>query len=117
MGAVIRDPFIPGVATDNASQDASDQIAGGKSEWALTGMNSINGDQTACVENSATNESVFLKKGQTWNGLKVVSIADSGILFENQLGQQTTLGFKIPESDKGTTVAAPDQNAPVLAGI
>ena len=113
-----RDPFIPGVVTETVNADSS-SVAEGKSGWALTGINSIDGDETACVENNASNESVFLKQGQTWNGLKVVSIADSGVIFENQLGQQTTLGFKIPAPDKDTSAVAAggDQNAPALAGI
>lgn len=110
-----RNPFIPGVVNEAPGSQGSDSIAGGKSDWALTGINSINGDQTACIENSATSESVFLKKGQTWNGLKVVKIADSGVLFEDPLGQQTTLGFKAPAAEKNT--ASADQNAPTVAGV
>jgi len=113
-----RDPFIPGVLNVTGNGQ-SGSLAEGKSGWALTGINSVDGDQTACVENTATNESVFLKKGQTWNGLKVVAVAESGVLFENQLGQQTTLGFKDPEPDKGTpgVAAGIDPNAPSVAGI
>jgi len=41
-----------------------------KSGWALTGINSVDGNQTACVEKQRHERSVFLKKGQTWNGPK-----------------------------------------------
>ncbi|MDR3707040.1 MAG: hypothetical protein P4L33_01970 [Capsulimonadaceae bacterium] len=114
-----RDPFVPGVRQSNEGDQAASSIAGGKSGWALTGVNEVDGDQTAVVENSSTKESVFLKKGQSWNGLKVLSMTDNGILFENALGQQTTLGFAEPQPDKQASAngAGVNSTTPSAAGV
>lgn len=110
-----RDPFIPGVRQAGEADQLASSIAGGKSGWALTGVNSVNGDETAVVENASTKESVYLKRGQQWNGLTVMSMSENGVLFENALGQESTLGFAAPQADNLASASNP--NAPSLTGI
>ncbi len=68
--------------------------AGERGEWNLTGINIINGVPNALVENSATGDSVFLKPGDRWRGLRVISIGTDAVAFLNALGQQTHLAFR-----------------------
>jgi hypothetical protein len=85
-----RDPFEP------RTTDTSDASSvGTRGQWALTGIDSINGVTSALVENGTTGDSAFLRPGDHWHGLTVVSIAPEAVVFENELGQQTKLAFPI----------------------
>ena len=102
-----RNPFMP-VITAGTSLSGG----GGKSSstWALTGIDSIDGATTALVENSSTGDSVFLKAGDHWNGLKVVSIGSQSATFEDSYGKITQLSFadQVPDStDNANTPVAP----------
>lgn len=70
---------------------------GGPGQWALTGINVINGAPVALVENGVSGESVFLKVGDHWRGLRVLSIGTEAVTFLNMLGQQTFLAFRSPD--------------------
>jgi hypothetical protein len=100
-----HDPFVPVVALDNPGGGGSGGLING-AKWQLTGINSINGVTSAVVENSGTNQSVFLQVGDTWNGLRVASITDDTVNLENALGQVTQLGFAAPPPPPGEGAAA-----------
>ena len=85
-----RDPFLSKLphAKPQAAPGA------GRGQWTLTGINIINGVPNALVEDSATGDSVFLKPGDRWRGLRVLSIGTDAVAFLNALGQQTHLAFR-----------------------
>ena len=82
-----RDPFVPIVSLADTSSASHDR--GG---WQLTGINSVNGVQSALLENGG-GDTIFLQPGDKWNGLKVASIGSDTVTFANALGQQTVLTF------------------------
>jgi hypothetical protein len=104
---VQRDPFVPGVINSHDQPGTDAGIGGGQGQWALTGIDEVNGVISGLVENSATGESVFLTPGQRWRGLKVVSVGSDSIVFENALGQHTDLAFAITAPASQTGPAAP----------
>jgi len=100
-----RDPFVAGVVPVNPNSAPNPLASGGKSGWVLTGVNQVNGVDSALVENGT--DSVFLKVGDTWNGLHVVSIQQDDVQLVNALGQKTDLTFAAPPDDKSTTGTLP----------
>ena len=97
-----RNPFLSGLpAAGGANAGASAEA--GQTKWTLTGINVLNGAASALVENEATGESVFLRTGDRWRGLRVVAIGAGSVSLLNALGQKTRLAFK----DLDTPVPAP----------
>jgi hypothetical protein len=86
-----RDPFVPSVELHPQAPGLPAGGTGG--QWSLTGVNTVDGVTTATVENSAGGDSAFLKAGDHWNGLRVIEINQDSVVFENALGQHTTLSF------------------------
>lgn len=86
-----RNPFLSKLP---AAKPAAGAGGGERGEWTLTGINSINGVPNALVENGTTGDSVFLKPGDRWRGLRVLSIGTDAVAFLNALGQQTHLAFR-----------------------
>lgn len=86
-----RNPFLSKLPAAKPPAGAGSAAHG---EWVLTGINIINGVPNALVENSATGDSVFLRPGDRWRGLRVLSIGTDAIAFLNALGQQTHLTFR-----------------------
>jgi len=111
--ASAKDPFVPAIALRPSTPGVLGETGG---QWSLTGVNTIDGVTTATVENPASNDSVFLKVGDSWNGLRVTSITADSVAFQNALGQPTTLSF--PGNDVTETGAPdkPEPPAPVSAG-
>lgn len=88
-----KDPFLPHLpATAGLAAEKAAHAEQGK--WTLTGISSINGVPNALVENSVTGDSVFLKPGDRWRGLRVLSIGTDAVALINALGQQTSLAFR-----------------------
>lgn len=101
-----RNPFLPALLLGNAQNGAKTHaVSGGPGGWTLTGINIINGVPNALVENASASDSVFLKPGDGWKGLRVVSIGSDTIVFVNALGQQTHLSFQVTEKDTGKGLA------------
>ncbi|MGI4791551.1 MAG: hypothetical protein ACRYFS_22235 [Janthinobacterium lividum] len=100
-----RDPFQSKSAGLRGAEAASGMKHG---TWTLTGINTINGVPNALIEDSVTGDSVFLKPGDRWQGLRVLSIGTDAVAFLNALGQQTHLAFRpleaaAPEPGQGST--------------
>lgn len=91
-----RNPFLSKLPP--AKPSAGKGGGGERGEWTLTGINIIDGVPNALVENSVTGDSVFLKPGDRWRGLRVISIGTDAIAFLNALGQQTHLAFRSLEA-------------------
>ncbi len=87
------DPFLPHLPA-SAAGPALHAAHPEQGKWTLTGISSINGVSDALVENSDTGDSVFLKPGDRWRGLRVLSIGTDSVAFLNALGQQTSLTFR-----------------------
>ncbi len=88
-----RDPFLPHLPAPAAGPAAQKAAHAEQGKWTLTGISSINGVPNALVE-SASGDSVFLKPGDHWRGLRVLSIGTNAVAFLNALGQQTFLAFR-----------------------
>lgn len=74
--------------------------------WALTGVSTVNKVVNALVESVATGESVFLKVGDKWQGLRVVSIEPTTVKLVNDKGVPVRLGFADPNKQKPVPGAA-----------
>ena len=102
-----RDAFLPGVKPLRGMSGMSPinlrnsmlQAIGNKGTWRLTGINAINSSYCAVIENDSTQEIKFLKTGDRWDGLQVISIAKDNVEFLNALNQQTHLSFSDPQSN------------------
>ena len=95
-----RDPFVPRVVPPKPPGGGGMGLGGARDAWALTGIYTINDTLNALVENRTTGESLSLKPGARWRGLRVLSIGDNSVVFENALGQHTKLAFAQP-ADEG----------------
>jgi hypothetical protein len=95
-----RDPFDPVVVSGQALRMANGRSA---SSWSLTGINTIDGVTTALIENSGTGDSVFLKVGDKWNGLRLTSIGSDNATFVDGDGKVTQLSFSDEVSDTSNT--------------
>jgi hypothetical protein len=82
--------------------------------WVLTGVSAVNGIRSALVENNTTGETIFLKPGDSWSGMKVVGIEPDAVLLVNTKGQQTRLVFAEPGEEKPAPLNAPNGVAPVV---
>jgi len=111
-----KDPFVPAIALRPSTPGVLGGAESGGGQWSLTGVNTIDGVTTATVENPASNDSVFLKVGDSWNGLRVTSITSESVAFENALGQPTTLSFPGNDVTETGAPAKPEPDAPVSAG-
>ena len=105
-----KDPFVPAIALRPSAPGVLGDSGG---QWSLTGVNTIDGVTTATVENPASDDSVFLKVGDSWNGLRVTSITSESVAFENALGQPTTLSFPGNDVTETGAPAKPEPDAPV----
>lgn len=76
-------------------------------QWSLTGISTLNGTTSALVENPATGDTAFLKRGDTWHGLTVTDIRADHVAFVNALGQHTNLGFATTVADAGPKTSGP----------
>jgi len=108
-----KDPFVPAIALRPSTPGVIGESGG---QWSLTGVNTIDGVTTATVENAASDDSVFLKVGDSWNGLRVTSITSESVSFENALGQPTTLAFPGNDVTETGAPAKPEPDAPVSSG-
>lgn len=110
----ITDAFKPKVVlkkpTPGASPAAQPPVATGI--WTLTGIALTDGQRSALVENSNTGESVFLKAGDQWSGLKVVSVEPTEVIFVNAEGKRTRLTFAVTVEEKPSP--SPSGLAPLI---
>jgi hypothetical protein len=105
-----RDAFAPKIVARKRTAEA---VAGGMVPplppgmatgiWVLTGISSVNGVQSALVENSSTGETVFLKPGDLWSGMVVKGIEPEGVILVNAQGKSTRLVFAQPPEEGGAS--------------
>lgn len=79
---------------------------GGASQWNLTGISTVNGVQTAVLENSSSKEVVFLRQGEVWNGHRLMSVDGTSVLFHTKEGRPIRVNFAEPADVKPAAVTA-----------
>ena len=94
-----RDPFVPKVVPVKAGTGPAG-AGGTRDVWALTGIYTIDDSLNALVENRTTGDSVSLKRGDRWRGLRVLAIGSDAVVFENALGQHTKIAFAAPVNEE-----------------
>jgi hypothetical protein len=82
--------------------------------WTLTGISVIDGVQTALIENKASGDTVFVKPGSLWKGLRVASIGSGALVFIEPGGKTRRMTFPVPPEEKviKTATLPGDASAP-----
>ncbi|GAB4459629.1 MAG: hypothetical protein OHK0029_22430 [Armatimonadaceae bacterium] len=94
-----KDAFMPGVvpkrSLDNPAAAPTEIIATAApgATWVLTGITTVNGVESALIENRSKEEIAFLQVGDTWNGLRVIAIEPKAVVLANAEGRETRLAF------------------------
>lgn len=93
------DVFKPLVAvnsisgTQTSNFDLPTEMTGGEPNWAFTGTASINGDQMALFENSASGKADYVKIGQHWKSATLKGIDGDSVVLASDGG--STKSFMI----------------------
>ncbi len=87
-------------------------LVGGES-WAYTGNAELDGVKSALLENTKTGEGVFLKVGENWKLLRVVSIKTEGLVVSG--GENGEITIPVAD-DTGKSPAPLNTNPAVRAG-
>ena len=66
-------------------------FADGEGNWVYTGNMTVNGVPNALLENTASGEGVFLRPGQKWKSLKLVSVHEDSIDLEGPNNEHKTI--------------------------
>ncbi|MBS1706508.1 MAG: hypothetical protein JST40_11590 [Armatimonadetes bacterium] len=106
----LKDAFTPIVsknskkATDNVNELPVD-FTGGESGWIYTGNAEIDGEQTALLENKSNGGGVFLRLGERWKRMTVVSIEPEYVSVRGPGGNVERFGLGVEETSSGRGVA------------
>jgi hypothetical protein len=130
----LRDVFQPGVTTGKAAVALKAKPAPARrvaplilppprpvkpevdlAAWTLTGVSLVNGVKTALIENKATSESVFVKPGSLWKGLRIASVESDALVLIEPTGKTRRLAFPAPPEEKVARVR-PDATEQVDPG-
>ncbi len=79
--------------------------------WTLTGISWVNGEKTALIENKASGDSVFVRAGTDWKGLRVLAIETGALVFALPDGSPRRLTFPVPPEEKKVAATAPDASS------
>ena len=94
-----RDAFLPKVVPARGATDEDKTLAANKAlnssldHWNLTGISVIDGVRSATFENTTTQEVSFVKAGDRWNNMHIISVETEAVVLVNKLNQQTRLTF------------------------
>lgn len=128
---VAKQRSLPGTAPAGGALPGNlAQLAGlEKGVWLLTGVTSVNGVRSALVENGSTGESIFLKPGTVWKGLRVAAVESDAVVLVGPQGAKTRLAFAqfadeikpsgvapVIITGPGANVRTPNGQMPVLTG-
>lgn len=81
----------------------------GQATWTYTGMAEVDGVPTALVENSETQEGVFLKRGEKWKLATIYSISEDALVLSGPDGVRHTV--KVSGSESAEPAVQPANNA------
>lgn len=112
--ASLKNSFVPLVTKRDANGPVARNgippaFADGEGTWTYTGNMTVNGTPNALLENSATGEGVFLRPGQRWKQLKLVTVREDSIEIEGPAGATKTVYF----NDLNVTASAPEALSPL----
>ncbi|MFY9233864.1 MAG: hypothetical protein WAO58_05310 [Fimbriimonadaceae bacterium] len=79
--------------------------------WVYTGMAEVDGIPQALLENSITQDGVFLKQGEKWNGAVVHQIKPDELVFMDKTGVLQRVALDVNETTPG--VSSPGGFQPV----
>jgi hypothetical protein len=114
-----RDGFFPKVipAKSTLGDAPRGNVIGNLDNWNLTGVSVVNNIRSATLENTTTKEIQFVKSGDLWNGLRVITVSEDHIILRNAKEQQTRLTFVEPTPDKGVAVGIPPAPVNLVSAI
>lgn len=81
----------------------------GEATWTYTGMAEVDNVPTALVENTETQDGVFLKRGEKWKLATVYRISEDELVLSGPDGVRHTV--KVSGTESATQVAQPANNA------
>lgn len=110
------DAFAPQVIGKKGAATTGNAAETSVASWTLTGISVVDGVRSALLEQAGTGESVFLKAGQTWNGLTVQSIEPTAVNFVDRTGKTIRLAFAETEEARAVAPAAVNPTA-LTAGL
>jgi hypothetical protein len=91
-----RDPFAAVVVPTSPHPVQVAAVVRPAQQWNLTGITDIDGVSSALLENSKTGDTVFLRRGDHWNGTQVAGISDQAVTLVDSRGDRTSVGFVDP---------------------
>ncbi len=114
----LRDAFRPGVAkTRTVAKNAQSTpvgvngipagFTGGDPNWIYTGNAEVNGVPNALLENTSTQEGVFLRPGETWKDLSLEAVVGEAIVLLGPRGARRTVHLADPATPEAPVAAAP----------
>lgn len=86
-------------------------FADGEAGWTYTGNAEVDGVMQALLENSSTQDGVYLKRGEHWKSLEVKSFGDDMIVVKGPDGEDRTFSLIVAGGDSLAPV-----NPPTLSG-
>jgi len=93
-------------------------FAGGEPNWIFTGVAIIDGAPVALLENSSTQEGVFVKHGDRWKSSRVAMITPDSVVLAGPSGTTRTAKIVDTFDDLVTSTIRPlDLNAAVESAI
>lgn len=96
--ASLKNSFIPGVTKGSAVPVAKNilrpEFTGGEAAWTYTGNMTVDGVPNALLENTSSGQGVFLRPGQRWKTLRLVSVHEDHIVVEGSNGQTQQVYFE-----------------------
>ncbi len=115
--ASMKNTFVPLVVKGGGKAGPEDlplTFTQGESGWRYTGNMTVDGVPNALFENANSGDGAFIKPGQHWKGLRLVTVRDDSIVIEGPNGESKTVNF-----NENTTVssAAASSLAPLPVAV
>ncbi len=109
IDASIKNGFVPLVTKGDGlhrNGGIPSGWANGEGSWIYTGNMTVDGTPNALLENATNGDGVFLRPGQHWKNLRLISVKDDSIEVEGPGGERKTIKF----DDKGMSVTTAPAN-------
>lgn len=97
--ASLKNSFVPLVTKKDVNGPVSPgtipaSFVNGETTWTYTGNMTVDGVPNALFENSATGEGVFLRPGEHWKQLRLVTVREDSVEIEGPSGAMKTVYFE-----------------------
>jgi hypothetical protein len=119
IGATIKNGFVPLVVKGGGNSKLSSNglpptfTEGGT--WTYTGNMVVDGTPNALLENGSNGEGVFLRPGQHWKNLRLVSVKEDSIIVEGPNQEMKTIYFDDKSLNSAASAGAALQPLPPAA--